>query len=207
VLYRNKDKTKMNMNELNAKVEAVAAVVDKQNSVLEALQATLSRLNAVAQAQPAQTYTAPPQPQGQMVAPAFQVVQLSPQQQAAVQTDPRLLQQYLPANGVAFAPTPSNPNGILAHSAAGFQGALVDAKTRLYIQGNVPEQVAAAIALVEAKQSLQAFSSAGNFVMPDLPKGFKWEWYHVVGVGLLCALVGVGGYWAYGRWFKDKTAG
>ena len=203
---------------IQAQIENVVAVVEKQGNILEGLAQTLARLNTAApQPQPVQAAPAPQAAPGQVILvqqapqgatqgpPAFQVVQLTPQQQAAVQADPRLLQQYLPANGVAFAPTPSNPNGILAHSAAGFQGALVDAKTRGYVAAGVPEQAAAAIALVEAKQSLAAFANAGNFVMPDLPRGFRWEWYHVVGIGLLCALVGVGGYWAYGKWFKDQT--
>lgn len=192
------------MSKIEEQMAAVVSTVDEQGKKLEQLggvlaqlQPLVARLSAVA-SPPAGAFQPAPQ--------AMQMVNLTPQQAAAVQADPRLLQQYLPPNGAAASPTPEQPNRLFVHSGAGFKASLVEAKARIY-GAHLPPEVALAIATVEAEQSLERFSRAGTVVMPDVPKGFKWEWYHVVGVGLLCALVGVGGVWAYGKWFKDKTAG
>lgn len=195
---------KVMIQEMKGLVESQNSKIVEQNGRIDQLQQGLARINAVGTA-PAGAFQGAPIPQGGVMPAGMTVVQLTPQQLAAAQADPRTLQAVLPPNGVASAPTPEQPNRLFTHSSQGFSQALVAAKTQLYVGAGVPEQVAAAIAVVEAKTSLEQLRSAGTVVMPDLPRGFEWKWYHVVGVGLLCALVGVGGYWAYGKWFKAQT--
>jgi hypothetical protein len=187
-----------------AKADNRMANMDAQ---LANLATTLNALHAFVQQQQQMMPAVPqmPAPVAQMPAPVpgLQVVQLSPAQLQQLQQAGPV--GVIPTNGVAHVPTPAQPGRFVFGSHQAAVGAIGTAMAAPMVSGGVPPEVASMIAMQQARSTLSALSNAGTFVLPDAPAGFQWKWYHVLGIGLVCALVGAGGVYAYNRWFTDQT--
>jgi hypothetical protein len=72
------------------------------------------------------------------------------------------------------------------------------------VNAGLPQAFGYALALESADDIVADLVAAKVIVLPE-PAGFVWEWYHVVGVGLLCSLVGVGGVIIAQQIFSEGT--
>lgn len=67
------------------------------------------------------------------------------------------------------------------------------------------DDFAVALKMAAGREAIAAMMKGGEVVLTPV-SGFTWRWYHTLGIGLVCTLVGVGGVIGYQKLFAEGVS-